>query len=578
MKTIGLLVHQDPALRVLPRGIITSLFVGLFFRIEPDLAHGLATLNADDLPGGFGPMYLAVMFLVLTLVLSANAWTRASRVSVGLPLATRTTWLIRTASLIAVAIATILSMTLVLGVSLLPTAVILNPVIALTALRAAAAAVVLILLYQLPLADRDRIPITVEYVIYVIFMTLIVAPFSAVGVTSVAGTMFFLAVAVGLGVWLFVRTPKTWSVGPSVEESASPAWSSTNPAEGEITTTSRPREEATTQLRPDRVLHRALFRGLNGFLPLWLILIATAGAVVVVTLEFFDGTNAFLPLVLVTLWHLSVFQLSLERITPFDPLPIPRSVLWAHTLGPLVVAILVGAVLGQVVYRVQPTRWSQIHSRAGTIDVPWEYLGIAGNGLAPTVTSPWGERITPKASPLWRGRPAALYDPFEVAPESSPRFIEFQKQRAFAAVYGPSFTPDNAAGASSDGRTRFAAVTLMLVSFLGTALMIPALWQYGASIHRKIFKWVVWGSLIVLGLLVVALATARLSGYIEVWYVGALVSIGIRHVAEWLPLSTSVLWVMSVTFWFGAYLLSGSIFKRIELPGRNTVNRFAEEY
>jgi hypothetical protein len=277
---------------------------------------------------------------------------------------------------------------------------------------------------------------------------------------------------------------------------------------------------------------------------------------------------------MVTLWHLSVFQISLERLTPFDPLPIPRRALWGHTLGPLVVAIVVGAVLGQVVYRVQPTRWSQIHSEAGALEVPWEYLETARDGSAPTVTSPWGESVTPKVNPLWRGRPAAIFDPYEVTPESSPRFHEFQRQRAVEVVYGPA----GAAGARSDKRSRFAAVTLLLVTLSGMLLMIPALWQYGSSIHRKIFKWVVWGSLIALGLMVVALAAARLTGSTQVWYVGALMSIGIRNLAESLPLPTGILWVLCVTFWLGAYLLLGSIFKRIELPGRNTVNRFAEEY
>ena len=110
------------------------------FRIEPDLAHGLATLDANQLPGGFGPMYLVTIFLVLTFLFSANTWTRASRVSVALPVATRTTWLVRTASLISVAVATVFSMALALGLSLRPTTISLNPVIALAALRATATA------------------------------------------------------------------------------------------------------------------------------------------------------------------------------------------------------------------------------------------------------------------------------------------------------------------------------------------------------------------------------------------------------------------------------------------------------
>lgn len=212
MKTLGLLVRQDPALRVLPRGVITSLFVGLLFRVEPDLAHGLAALNADDLPGGFGLMYLAVIGLVLTFVLTGNVWTRASRISASLPLPTRLTWSVRTASLFAVISGTVLTMALVLGLSFGPHGAVINPAIALAALRAMVTAVLLTMLYQLPLADRDRIPITVEYVIYVIFISIIIVPFSAAGITSVAGSIFLLVVAVGLGVWLFVRTPRTWSV------------------------------------------------------------------------------------------------------------------------------------------------------------------------------------------------------------------------------------------------------------------------------------------------------------------------------------------------------------------------------
>ena len=109
-------------------------------------------------------------------------------------------------------------------------------------------------------------------------------------------------------------------------------------------------------------------------------------------------------------------------------------------------------------------------------------------------------------------------------------------------------------------------------------LMVPALLQYGSSVHRKLFKWASWGALIFFGVLFFAVTVARLAGYTETWYVGAVVSIGIRRVAEWIPVTPRILWISVVTFWFGSYLLLESIFKRIELPGRNTVKRFAEEY
>jgi hypothetical protein len=118
----------------------------------------------------------------------------------------------------------------------------------------------------------------------------------------------------------------------------------------------------------------------------------------------------------------------------------------------------------------------------------------------------------------------------------------------------------------------------MLSSLVILILMVPTLVQYGSSVHRKIFKWASWGGLIFLGVLAVAIAAARLAGFTEIWYVGAVVSIGIRRLAGLIPVSTGVLWLVFVTFWIGTYLLIGKIFSRIELPGRSIVNRFAEEY
>ena len=322
-------------------------------------------------------------------------------------------------------------------------------------------------------------------------------------------------------------------------------------------------------------MHWTVFRGLTNLIPMWIILIGIGGAFAVVSLEFFDGTNAFLALVLVTAWHLPVLQMALERMTPFDPLPISRRALWAHTFGPVALAVVIGALIAQVVYRVNPPLWSAIHSQSCCLEVPWEYLEIAPDGAAPTVTAPWGESLTPATDPLWRGRRPALYDPYEVTAESSPGFIEFQIRRAVAAVYGvplrsntSSTDPQmlsNAAGEvdrddfigeltrghKAEGRNRSAAVTLMLFTLLGYVLVLPALCQYGPSVHRKIFKWASWGALMFLGMVAVAVAVARLAGYTEVWYVGALVSIGIRHLAEWMPVSTGILWISVVTFWFG---------------------------
>jgi len=403
-------------------------------------------------------------------------------------------------------------------------------------------------------------------------------------------------------VWLFIRTPRTWSVGPSVEESNQPVGLSGGLREAEEQNAVGTWEASLAQTRPGRFVQWTLLRSLNNFLPGWLILIGIAGACTVVVLEFFDGTNAFLPLVLVAVWHLPVLQMSLERVTPFDSLPVPRRTLWACAIGPAVAAIAIGFLVAQAFHRASPTSWSQIHVQNGCVTVPWEYLEIAPDGAPPAVTAPWGENITPTAEPLWRGRPPALYDPYQTADDSSPRFVGFQIRRAVAAVYGSAPAPepsqadsraastapgnvdretlllDLTRGRVAAGRSRSAAIVLFLFALMVIVLVVPALMQYGGSVHRNLFKWALWGALIVTGVFAVAIAVARLAGYTEVWYVGAVLSIGIRHLAKWLPLPTGVLWGLGVTFWLGAYLLLGSIFKRIELPDRNTVNRFAEEY
>ncbi len=102
--------------------------------------------------------------------------------------------------------------------------------------------------------------------------------------------------------------------------------------------------------------------------------------------------------------------------------------------------------------------------------------------------------------------------------------------------------------------------------------------QFGASVHRKVFKWLALGFIIFLVVIAIAVSAARLLDFTPVWYVGALVSIGIRALAHWLPLSTSALWFLCVTFGVGAYLLLERVFNTIEFPREKTMNRFAEEY
>jgi hypothetical protein len=604
MKSTVCLILQDPARGGLPRAVGSCLAAALLLRMVPDITQSVSQLSADELPGGFAPMYLMFTALIAIFVLAGNVWTRSSRLALALPLPTHQVWAVRTGSLIAVALISIATLAVVLGLSfdLEARRLMMNHVVALAAARATATILVLVSLYQLPQSERDRIPIGPPYVIYLIGATVLTVIVSSVRVTSVAGTVFLLVVAVALGVYLYLRLPKTFSVGPTIEESEMPVWSM--PDERDLV----PRESVgDASLDDDRkfrfvAVHWLLFRSLKTNILTWFLIGIVGTSAAVVVLEFFKGANALVALFFLVTYQLPLLQAALESMTPFDPLPISRRVLWAHSVGPIIVAAAAGVCIALLIFALNASTFSQVSYSGCCVKVPWDYMRLSEDGRVPSVTAPWGESHTPTAHPLWKGLEPALYDPFEVGAESSPRFVEFQTRRAIEAVYGlplpaelgdsdyeppptiaggaerGNFTLAETRGRLSLDRNRTAAVALLLLALLTTTLMFNALLQFGSSVHRKIFKWASIVFITVCVVIAAAVVVARLMGFTEVWYFGALISMGIRSVAHALPFPTSMLWFLCVTFWAGAYLILERVFSTIEFPREKTMNRFAEEY
>jgi hypothetical protein len=596
------LFRQDPARAALVRAVLTSLAVGFLFRMVPEISDRLATLDAANLPGGFAPMYLVLSGLIVTFVLSGNSWTRSSRLTLGLPINARAAWSVRMASLIAIALLSTAAIAIATGLTadISQGTLAFNSVILLAAVRAAVACVLILFLYQLPLSGQASIPITAAYVVYMAFIGVLVLVFSSAALTSLVGTLFLLVITITVGAWLAVRVPPTFSVGPTVEESQSPVW--VTPEEAEPTETAgwdRRKGDST-----GKALHWVLFRGLKTNVLIWFLLAIICASVAVATTEFLQGTNAFMPLFFIIIYHLPLLQGALESTTPYDALPISRRVLWAHTVGPIAAMALLGLVIALAVFLMNPTPFTQIKFSKCCVQVPWDYWEIGRVGQIPTVTAPWGESLTPQGHPLWRGADIVLYDPYESGPESSTRFVEYQMRRATHAVYGdplpkafsnpdyrpPSnitggvergaFTLDVTRGRISSDRNRTAAVALTVLVLLIAGMMLPALLQYGPWVRRRIFKRASIGFIILLVVVVVAVSAARLFGYTQVWYVGVLLSVGLRALSHALPLPTTILWFFCVTFWAGAYLLLERVFYTIELPREKTMNRFAiaEDY
>jgi hypothetical protein len=573
-------------------------------RLVPDLGEKITNLSAADLPGGFALMYLVFTALVATFLLGANAWTRSSRMALGLPLPTCQVWAVRTGSLVVVALLSIATLAAAMGLSfdLETRRLTMNAIVALAAARAAATSLVLICLFQLPHSGRDRIPIGAPYVVYLIGASLFTLVFSSAQITSIAGTLVLLTIAAALGVYLYRRIPPTFSIGPTIEESESAAWSM--PGERDLALPEPLGDDTLDGERPGAVvaLHWVLFRGLKTNILTWFLLGIVGVSAVVATLEFFKGTNALLSLFFLIIYQLPLMQAALESMTPFDALPISRRVLWAHAVGPIIVSAVIGMCIALTIFMLNPRSFTQITYSDCCVEVPWDYMELSRDGQVPTITSAWGESHTPTAHPLWKGRKVALYDPFEVGRESSPRFVEYQMRRAVEAVYdipvpaelsnpdyqpspkiaggagGGAFTLDATRGRLSADRNRTAAIALMLLALLTTILMLFSLLQFSSSVHRKVFKWASIGLIILVVVIAIAVSVARLLGLSEVWYLGALISMGTRSLAHSLPLSTPILWFSCVTFWVGAYLVLERVFGTIEFPREKTMNRFAEVY
>ena len=597
------LIRQDPARGGLIRAIASCVGGGAIMRIAPDLGEQIARLSLDDLPGGYVPLYLLLTGLVATFVLSGNAWTRSSRLALGLPVSTRRVWTVRTGSLIGIALASVAALAALLGLSVDLTEMrfSMNPAIALAGARSAATVVLMLFVFQLPQSARDRIPITAPYIVYVIFCGVFILVFSAVAIPSMAGTVFLSTIAVGLGIYLYLRIPATFSVGPTIEESETPVWSM--PDERDL---ARPQPLGDDQLvgdrrNPSHALHWVLFRALKTNILTWFLIGIVGASATVATIEFMKGTNALLPLFFLTIYQLPLLQAALESMAPFDPLPISRRLLWAHSAGPIVISAVVGILVAGLIFVLNPRSFTHIAYSECCVKVPWDYMELSMDGQVPTITTAWGESYTPTAHPLWKGRTVALYDPYEVGNESSQRFAEFQMRRAVEAVYGkPSTsevsiegsgppivvegsdsvnrTVDATRGRMSADRNRTAAVALMLLAVLTTILILVSLLQFGSSVHRKAYKWISIGFIVVVVVIAIAASIARLLDFTEVWYLGALISMGIHSLAHSLPLPTSILWFFCVTFWAGAYLILERIFGTIEIPRERTMNRFAEVY
>ncbi|MEO8595337.1 MAG: hypothetical protein ABI759_18590 [Candidatus Solibacter sp.] len=118
-------------------------------------------------------------------------------------------------------------------------------------------------------------------------------------------------------------------------------------------------------------------------------------------------------------------------------LPIRRGALLTIALAPWLLVLLLSLALAPNRQRgsIQFTRSET--GRVSAFKLPLEYWRY---GRTPEIQAPWGESSRPKTE-HFLGVP--VYNPFSFEPQNSPQFIEWQFQRATAAIYGQAIALDD---------------------------------------------------------------------------------------------------------------------------------------
>jgi hypothetical protein len=588
----------------------SAAIMAVVFRAAPGLRDGIASFSIDHQSPGTSLLVLLLACLFLLWLVATNTWSRCSRLHLSLPLTPRRLWLVRMAAILFASLLPIVVTTLIFGVRIGSAGgwIAFDTAFGLPAFRMAAGVVLAAVLLQSPAPAQYRHSASVEYVMYcigvlVVSMISIVAAFPAL-----AGSVAIIVVAGALGCRLVLMLPPGFSIDldPHVplanwDDAAPPVSSPDSPASP--ATAAGVNGSVSEVFSASRwLLHRTIFRTTMNSLLGWLLMLSMLVAAAAVTAEFFDGKNAILPLILVMIWQLPVMQQAIARMDRLDPLPISRRLLFAHISVPMAGMVLAGVAVAHIGWRLSAHRPAQIRYSDGAVQVPFEYWRITGDALPPAIVAPWGESLTPKPLHLIRGGRYALYNPYETGSTTSDRFVDWQVSRAMAEVHrvpasramgrsgDPSqqhpspvsnrccFTPDQSRGQASDGRSRTAVVTLLLLMSFNTGLVAVWLQQFSSRVHRKLFKWMTIGFLVGLVAVVGALLILEMIGITRMWYTAAVLSIGVRQLSEIAPFPTLLLWVLVAVTGTISYLVVERQFMKIETPGRTILEPFAEDY
>ncbi len=182
------------------------------------------------------------------------------------------------------------------------------------------------------------------------------------------------------------------------------------------------------------------------------------------------------------------------------------------------------------------------------------------DGPPPVLTSLWGEFHMPEAHPLFAGSRRYVYKPFDTGPESSPRFIALQIDRAVEAIHGIERDPlekyedldeefiagagegccsvKESVGRASDTRSRVFALAGIISAAFYSVIIAFQIGYGGKHGGKHPGNLILPGAVIMIFLVIMSVVLAGKAGLCEPSFVEAVPSIYMRRLADVIPLST----------------------------------------
>lgn len=596
------LLRQDAVRRSLRWSVPIALATGLMVRIGAGSGlHDWTGLPVYASPENVISIFVYLWQGVFFAMVIAHFNSRCSSLSLGLPIASRSLWLVRVIAVcgaciipIAILVLTTASRDTASGAGLSV------PLLAVGA-RTAAGFVLAIVLFQLPAPGLYRISGRRSYVVYVIPVSAGVFTYSIVTPASWIFTAVPLILAVMIGVVAGYRLPPCFSVDTAVRAPgvAGPGAGDAAGIGGAFPVAADPRGGIWRSWRLLRIIWR---ENLNTW-PVWIMTLLIFSTTWVLTGSYYLVYHAIYEYVWFLMWCWIFITQSVKRLNRIDYLPVKRSAIFYGVIAFMMIPVGLGVLTGYLVYeRVKETPMMQVSYCDQTVRVPFEAWEIARDGEVPEVSSSWGETYTPYGARLFGSGPdIVVYNPFEPGKKSSPEFVALQMDRAVVRVHGAAAGPQkmaNIAGTAafaeslesgncevpasvrkhSGLRIRTNAVIVMLWILVFT--LVNSIWwkRYRSEADPARTRWfaILFFGIPIAFLLLVPILSSR--GIVNDWAIMAFQMVVLRTIAEAIPLSTAMMWGMTVLVAMMSLFFLGRQYSRAEAPAPGAGKHLLSEY